>query len=92
MIATILDTVTGEKITVNGPRSWEWAENNWSCDCNRNYWESSIVKSDVCQGSERFLVVDAVMDDPEDYGYTLDELNEGYPLELRNKFLTKLNL
>ena len=90
MIATILDTVTGETMTVNGPRSWEWADNNWSCDCNRNYWELCAVKSDTCQGSERFLVVDAVMDDQEDYGYTLDELNEEYPLELRNKFLTKL--
>ena len=92
MIATIIDTVTGEKITINGPRSWEWAENNWSCDCNRNYWELGAVESDVCQGSERFLVVDAVMDDQEDYEYTLDELNEEYPLELRNEFLNKPNL
>jgi hypothetical protein len=41
----------------------------------------------VCEGCERFLVVEAVMDDPDDYQYTLDELNEGYPAELRARFL-----
>ena len=89
MKATILDTVTGEKMTVDGPRSWEWAENNWSCDCNRNPWGVDTGKPDgVCEGRERFLVVEAVMNDPEDYEYTMDELNEGYPEELRSRFLT----
>jgi hypothetical protein len=88
MKATILDTVTGKKMTVDGPRSWEWAENNWSCDCNRNPWDVDTGKPDgVCEGCERFLVVDAAMDDPEDYEYTLDELNEGYPAELSARFI-----
>ena len=88
MKATILDTVTGEMKTVDGPRSWEWAENDWSCDCNRNLWDVDTGKPEsVCEGCERFLVVEAVMDDPEDYEYTLDELNGGYPAELRAKFL-----
>lgn len=88
MKATILDTVTGEKMTVDGPRSFEWAENNWSCDCNRNPFDVDTGKPDgVCEGCERFLVVEAVMDDPDDYEYTMDELNEGYPAELRARFL-----
>ena len=75
-------------MTVDGPRSWEWAENNWSCDCNRNPWDVDTGNPEnVCEGCERFLVVEAVMDDPEDYEYTLDELNEGYPAELRARFL-----
>lgn len=87
MKATILDTVTGEKMAVDGPRSWEWAENNWSCDCNRNPWGVPTGKPDgVCEGCERFIVVEAVMN-ALDYEYTLDELNEGYPAELRAKFL-----
>lgn len=90
MKSTILDTLTGETATVNGPRSWEWAENDWSCDCNRNPWGVDTGKPDgVCEGCRRFLVVAAVMDDPEDYDYTLEELNEGYPKELLDRFLNK---
>lgn len=83
MKATILDTKTGLRQTVEGPRSWEWAENNYSCDCNRNPWHAETGKPDgVCEGCERFLVVAAEMNDPEDYEYTLAELNTGYPPEL----------
>lgn len=75
MIATILDTVTGKKMTITGIHSFEWADGNWSCDCNRNPFGADTGKSnDVCQGQERFLIVEAVMD-PNDYEYTLDELN-----------------
>ena len=83
MKATILDTKTGLRQTVEGPRSWEWAENNYSCDCNRNPWHAETGKPDgICEGRERFLVVAAEMNDPEDYEYTLAELNNGYPPEL----------
>ena len=89
MIATILDTVTGEKITVDGTHSFEWADGNWSCDCNRNPWGVDTGKPEnVCQGHERFLVVKTVMDF-DDYEYTLDELNEGYPADIRAKFLSQ---
>ena len=89
MIATILDTVTGETMTVNGPRSWEWAENGWSCDCNRNPWNVDTGKPNGgCQGAQRFLVIAAVLTGPEDYEYTLDELNEAYPKALRDQFLS----
>ena len=88
MKATILDTKTGETMTVDGPRSWEWAENGWSCDCNRNPWGVDTGKPDgVCEGAERFLVVAAEMKDPEDYEYTLEELNKEYPEDLRARFL-----
>lgn len=74
---------------INGPRSWEWAEGNWACDCNRNPRGVDTGKPvHTCKGSERFLVVEAVMDDPEDYPYTLDELNEDYPAELRARVLS----
>jgi len=87
MIATILDTVTGKKMTITGIHSFEWADGNWSCDCNRNPFGADTGKpNDVCQGHKRFLVVEAVMD-PDDYEYSLDELNEGYPAELRTQNL-----
>ena len=35
MKATVLDTETGERRTSEGIRTFEWEENNWSCDCNR---------------------------------------------------------
>lgn len=75
-------------MTVDGPRSWEWAESNWSCDCNRNPWGVDTGKPrNVCEGYERFLVIEAVMDDPEDYEYTLNELNKFYPAELLARHL-----
>jgi hypothetical protein len=87
MRATILDTVTGEKMTVDGPCTFQWKENNWSCDCNRNPWGVDTEKPDgVCEGHERFLVVEAVFNEPEDYECTLDELNRYYPAELRARF------
>lgn len=74
-------------MTVTGIHSFQWADGNWSCDCNRNPFCADTGKpNDVCQGQERFLVVGAVMD-PDDYEYTLDELNEKYPAEFRAKFL-----
>ena len=74
-------------MTVNGPRSWEWAENNYSCDCNRNpFGVETGAPEGVCE-AKRFLVVAAEMNDPDDYNYTLDELNEDYPEELRARFL-----
>lgn len=38
-----------------------------------------------CKGCKRFLVIEAEMNDPEDYEYTLEELNDGYPKELLRK-------
>lgn len=87
MKATILDTQTGVTAIAEGPRSWEWAENNWSCDCNRNYFGHEKEDTGVCLGSHRYLVIAAEFNDPEDYEYTLRELNEHYPEELLNLHL-----
>lgn len=86
MIATVLDTVTGKTKIVDGPRSWEWAENNWSCDCNRGNPENT---NDNCE-SKRYLVIHAEMNSSDDYPYTLQELNEYYPKQLLEQYLPKL--
>lgn len=86
MKATILDTKTGLIAIKDGPRSWEWAENNYSCDCNRILsFDVDIGRYQFCMGSKRFIVVGAEMNDPYDYEYTLAELNSGYPDELLRK-------
>ena len=85
MIATILDTLTGKKEIKSGVKSWEWAENNWSCDCNRNIFDDEDGVEDHSCKTERFLVVEAIMDSEEDYEYTLEELNADYPIELLRK-------
>lgn len=83
MKATILDTVTGLKQVVDGPRSWEWAENNYSCDCNRNPWNAQVEQFDgYCIGCKRFIVIAAEFNSPDDDHFTLGELNEDYPREL----------
>lgn len=83
MRATILDTQTGLRKTVDGRTAFQWAEGNFSCDCNRNVWEPDKPPPFRCQGQKRYLVVAATMDWPEDkIPYTLEELNAGYPKEL----------
>lgn len=86
MNATLLDTVTGKTKKVNGPRSFEWAENNWSCDCNRNCFDIDILDTGICEGGKRFLVIKAEFDEGEEK-YTLRELNSDYPKELLDKHL-----
>lgn len=83
MKATILDTKNGLTAVVDGPRSWEWYENNYSCDCNRNPWNAEIDdETEFCGGCKRFLVIAAEMNSPDDDNYTLFELNHEYPKEL----------
>ena len=87
MIATILDTKTGLRAKRAGISSWEWAENNFSCDCNRDLWGVETDEEDgICSGGKRFIVIDAVMESEEDYEYTLRELNSEYPDELLSRF------
>lgn len=80
MKATVLDTVTGLTVVVDGPCSWEWYCNNWSCDCNRDRW-GALEDTGICLGAKRFLVV-AVEFTSEEGQYTLEELNNEYPKEL----------
>ncbi len=94
MIATILDTVTGEKLTTNDKHdSFSWAENNWSCDCNRElYFLPDSMETEGKCSTKRFLVIAAKFNDEEKtegYVYTLRELNEGYPSHLLDKHLPK---
>lgn len=86
MRATVLDTESGIQCTTDGPDSFEWAENNWSCDCNR----ASLFRQDigsVCQ-SKRFPVIDAKFN-PGEREYSLNELNSGYPKDVFDKFIKK---
>lgn len=86
MIATVLDTKTGETVKYNGPCAFEWVDGNWSCDCNRKAdfdVEPDCVEG-FCEGGHRFLVIDAKFGSGE-HQYSLYELNECYPEELLTK-------
>lgn len=69
MKATLLDIVTGEKREVTANQHgreispFEWADNNWSCDCNRQDC-FDVEEFDGCR-AERFLVVDFELTDEE---------------------------
>lgn len=82
MKATVLDTKTGKTAISEGIRSWDWAEGNWSCDCNRQYLFGIEDNGGVCLGGKRYIVIKADFDMPEDYEYSLLELNSYYPAEL----------
>lgn len=47
MKATVLDTETGDRRTSNGIRTFEWEENNWSCDCNRAKFFGAAVAAEM---------------------------------------------
>jgi hypothetical protein len=85
--ATVLDTVTGVKKIKDGPRSSDWHEGNYACDCNREIIFNIVMEEEesICIGCKRFLVVNAEFNDPDDYKYTLRELNDGYSEELLKK-------
>ena len=89
MKATILDTITGKTKQKNGIDSFQWAENNWSCDCNRNYFGVEGKDTEYCLGGKRFLVIKAEFENDE-MRYTLEELNADYPEDLIKKHLGNL--
>lgn len=75
MTITLLDTITGETLTLDAGDQdphW-WAEGNGSCDCNRAL-TMGIPWDDAACGRERFLITDC-----SDPAYSLAELNQGYP-------------
>ena len=78
MKAKVLDVVTGETEWRNGVSSFQWAHNNWSCDCNRYDYDEF---ESTCQGCMRYLVIGAEFDKDE-VEYSLHELNIEYPEEL----------
>ena len=91
MIAIILDTNTGKKfVTDNQIRSYEWAENSYSCDCNRQYFFGVDDDPGFCLGGRRFVIVAFEMNPDggnDDYDYSLAELNSDYPDELIRKHI-----
>jgi hypothetical protein len=92
MRAIVKDTTTGQQVSATGLRSFDWAEGNWSCDCNRatlfpptpSYWRPVVIGHGpkFCLGAKRFIVIAASMCDPADYPYSLRDLNFSYPLDL----------
>jgi hypothetical protein len=88
MKVTLLDTKTGETREVAGINGFQWAENNWSCDCNRaGYFgppEDFVEGENTCDGCHRFLVTAFESEGLEqDHAhYTLADFNSGYPDEL----------
>lgn len=77
---TVLDTQTGRRVDDRRFSAWWWAEGNGSCDCNRELIVQMKVPEGpgVCLGCQRYLIISA----PADCGYSLRELNEGYPEDL----------
>ena len=93
MKAIVLNTITGDTKEVNNISSFQWADNNWSCDCNRDYFDQLDDNEDenglgVCLGSNVFLVIKAEFDKDE-RKYSLRGLNQDYPKEMLDKFLPR---
>ncbi|MFW0776108.1 MAG: hypothetical protein ACN2B6_00110 [Rickettsiales bacterium] len=85
MKVTLLDTQTGKTAESTGIRTFEWEENNWSCDCNRRLsFERFDAKefTGVCDGAKRYLVIKAEIENEDDWETTLAEMNSDYPAEL----------
>ncbi len=79
MKAIILDTKTGEKFQHHRELDvFEWAENNWSCDCNR--WKHPEDEPVNCE-AKRFLIVSAIFG-PDERPCAMKELNSDYPEDL----------
>jgi len=87
MKVTLLDTQTGKTKESEGLRTFEWAENNWSCDCNREiiFFGFDCTPCRSCLGCNRFIVIKAEVETDDDYECSLFELNEGYPPDLLAK-------
>ncbi len=86
MKVKLLDVDTGKTVFVDeGINTFQWAENNWSCDCNR--WMYFGEGEPIGCEAKRFLVVEYELEEG-DYECSLRELNSDYPLELLAKHLT----
>lgn len=93
MKITVLDTNTGKTAESLGISTFEWKENSWSCDCNREVLFSVNDCSGICLGGKRFIVIKAEVENEDDYECSLWELNREYPEELLAKYgITKENI
>lgn len=84
---TLLDTKTGQKLTIEALDSpdtddYWWSEGNGGCDCNRAPYfgieEDGPDGPRYCAGHARILIVGFTGE----CKLTLRELNSGYPKEL----------
>ncbi len=82
MKVSLLDTQTGKVATCEGISTFEWSENNWSCDCNRGRVFGHDAGSDMCIGCHRYLVIAAACESDDDWPASLVDLNADYPEEL----------
>ena len=82
VVVTLLDTMTGDIRVVEGIREFEWAENNYSCDCNRSIFFDNWGESNDCD-SVRYIVIGVY---PNLSNYTMEEFNENYPEYLLKKY------
>jgi hypothetical protein len=83
VVVTLLDTMTGDIRVVEGIREFAWAENNYSCDCNRSIFFDNWEESNTCD-SVRYIVIDVY---PNLSNYTIEEFNENYPEYLLKKYM-----
>lgn len=77
---TVLDTETGESRDSVNRSTWYWTEGDGGCDCNRDLLFNPLLHDGpgLCLGQKRYVITAAELLP----GYTLDDFNEGYPLEL----------
>jgi len=90
MKVTLLDTHTGKTTVASGISTFEWAENNWSCDCNREtyFGHATGREKGLCLHCKRYIIIAAEVEEQDDWFATLKELNAGYPSDLLNKHLS----
>ena len=82
----ILDTKTGKQIKIKSEcDGFYWAEGNGSCDCNRELFFDQDTNQGYCLGEQRYLIIESDYDN-----YTLNELNDGYPEELKVRYLKNI--
>lgn len=87
MKARLLDVHSGDKVWTSDIPIDDWLEGEFACDCMRAVLfnprkRNSCWVGDDCIGNERFIVVDIVIGEDEDYLPTVHECNEGYSEEL----------
>lgn len=87
MLARVLDTYSGEKVWSSDIPLEDWLEGEFACDCLRAALfnprlSRSCWAGDDCRGNDRFVVIDCVMGEGEDWLPSLHECNEAYSEEL----------
>ena len=85
MKCLLLDIKTNKVKWHGGPSTFDWTENNWSCDCNRAtpFGNTNDDNGGHCVGGHRYIVVDYILEDEDDYEpANFYELNSDYDKKL----------